>query len=461
MLYHHAKNSIKLKLILLGWAILICNGTMAQTPVAYFGVSASTGCAPLNVVFTDSSQNATNYFWSFGNGNTAVLKNPSNVFLTSGTYTVTLTASDSITGQSSTFSKTIIVLQSPVANFTISNTSGCQSSQVFNFQNNSLNYDSCLWDFGDGTTSSVTSPQHIYNIPGVFNVTLIAFNKAYGCSDTKTQVAIITVHPKPNLTFVVNDSITCDSAKVFQFTASANNVLSWSWDFGDGQTSSIQNPFHVYNDTGYFSITVTAVSANGCPATLTKQNYIHIKYNPNPNSIVNISTTSGCQPLYVSMIPMYSSFSYQWNLGDSSGVFNSFAVYHNYASAGQFSPNVTVDYNNGCITTAPLGLISVFPKPQTNYSVNNFIGCAPLNVSFINNTPGTTNTYLWDFGNGITSTQSNPVYTYNNAGLYQVSLTVTSVNGCSYGYPLSGRVTVYAPEAVLIQILLLVALHLQ
>ena len=62
------------------------------------------------------------------------------------------------------------MVASPVANFTVSTNSGCQSSQVFSFQNISTNYDSCLWDFGDGTTSSVTHPQHIYNIPGSFNV---------------------------------------------------------------------------------------------------------------------------------------------------------------------------------------------------------------------------------------------------------------------------------------------------
>ncbi len=446
MLTQKATSSVLLKLFLLGWAILICGSLMAQSPVASFSVSVSTGCAPLNVQFTNTSQNAVSYNWSFGNGNTSVLQNPSNVFLASGTYTVTLTATNAA-GQSNNYSTSITVVASPIANFTVSNTSGCQSSQVFDFQNTSLNYDSCLWDFGDGTTSSITNPQHIYNIPGVFNVTLIAFNKTYGCSNTKTQVALITVNPKPNLTFVVNDSITCDSAKVFQFTASASNVLSWSWDFGDGQTSSIQNPNHVYNDTGYFSITLTAVSANGCPATLTKQNYIHIKYNPKP--IITASTMTGCQPLYVSMmVPFNPNFSYQWDLDDSSNIVNTFATYHTYHDAGVFNPTVTVNYNNGCINSTTLNSITSLAKPQTNYSVSNYIGCAPLYVNFVNNTPGNNNTYLWDFGDGNTSTQHTPNYAYTTAGLYHISLTVTSANGCSFGYPLNLDVTVYAPEAI-------------
>ncbi|MFM2156706.1 MAG: hypothetical protein RL516_1455, partial [Bacteroidota bacterium] len=328
MLTKKANFSLQLRLILLGWAILVCNGLKAQSPVASFSTTISTGCAPLNVQFTNNSQNATSYSWNFGNGNTSILQNPSNVYLSSGTYTVALTATNAA-GQSSNYSTTITVVTSPVANFTVSANSGCQSSQVFNFQNTSLNYDSCLWDFGDGTTSSVTNPQHIYNIAGVFNVTLIAFNKAFGCSNTKTQTALITVNPKPNLSFVVNDSITCDSAKLFQFNASANNVASWSWDFGDGQTASMQNPSHVYNDTGYFSISLTAISTNGCPATVTKQNFIHIKYNPTP--IITSDSITGCEPHYIALFANYNpKFSYQWVHGDSSANVNTSASYHTY-----------------------------------------------------------------------------------------------------------------------------------
>ena len=79
MLNKKANFSLQLRLILLGWAILVCNGLMAQSPVASFSTTTSTGCAPLNVQFTSTSQNAISYSWDFGNGNTSVLQNPSNV----------------------------------------------------------------------------------------------------------------------------------------------------------------------------------------------------------------------------------------------------------------------------------------------------------------------------------------------------------------------------------------------
>ena len=158
---------------------------------------------------------------------------------------------------------------------------------------------------------------------------------------------------------------------------------------------------------------------------------------------------SGCQPLYVSMmVPFNPNFSYQWDLDDSSAIVNTFATYHTYHDPGAFNPTVTVNYNNGCINSTTLNSITSLAKPQTNYSVTNYVGCAPLYVNFINNTPGTNNTYLWDFGDGNTSTQHTPVYAYTTAGLYRVLLTVTSANGCSFGYPLNLDVTVYAPEAL-------------
>ncbi|MFM7016863.1 MAG: PKD domain-containing protein [Bacteroidota bacterium] len=445
MLTNKAITQLNLKLFLLGMVMVFCTKLNAQSPIAAFNNSVSIGCAPVNVQFTNASQNAISYSWSFGNGNSSTLVSPSNVYLNAGSYTVTLTAT-SANGQVNSTSKTITVVATPIANFSVQTTSGCQSSQVFSFQNSSMNYDSCLWDFGDGTTSSVTSPQHIYNIPGVFNVTLIAFNKQYGCSNSKTVNSLITVNPKPVISFFVNDSITCDSAKIFQFTGVATNVTSWLWDFGDGTTSTLQNPTHVYHDTGYFSISVTTQSNNACPGTLTKNNFIHIKYNPKP--IISTSLFSGCQPLYVTMsVPYNPSFSYQWDFGDSSGLVNTFITYHTFHNAGVYNPTITVNYNNGCTNASSLNNLTVYPKPLTNYTISNYVGCAPLYVNFINNTPGSNNTYLWDFGDGNSSTQQNPIYAYVNAGSYHVSLTVTSANGCSYGYPLSGSVIVYSPEA--------------
>ena len=96
------------RLTLMGLVLLFSIGVYGQAPVASFICSTTSGCAPLNVQFTSTSTNAVSYTWNFGNGNTSTLANPSNVFLSVGSYNVTLTATSS-SGQSNIFSKTIVV----------------------------------------------------------------------------------------------------------------------------------------------------------------------------------------------------------------------------------------------------------------------------------------------------------------------------------------------------------------
>ena len=354
MLTKKANFSLQLRLILLGWAILVCNGLMAQSPVASFSTTTSTGCAPLNVQFTNTSQNATSYTWNFGNGNTSVLQNPSNVYLSSGTYTVSLSATNAA-GQSNNYSTSITVVASPIANFTVSTNSGCQSSQVFNFQNISTNYDSCLWDFGDGTTSSVTHPQHIYNIPGSFNVTLIAFNKSFGCSNTKTQTSLITINPKPEAFLTVDTNTTCDSMHLFQFNAtSIGQVSVWNWNFGDGQNSNQAQTTHSYQLSGVYLVNLIATSSFGCLDTAYLADSILIKTNPAP--IFTISDTSGCKPLAVSFNCISQCSSYFWNFDNNSTSINK-TPWTIYNDSGVYYPTISIINLNGCVNTKAINII--------------------------------------------------------------------------------------------------------
>ncbi|MBK9320231.1 MAG: PKD domain-containing protein [Bacteroidetes bacterium] len=183
--------------LLLMMIIVFVSRLHAQNPVASFSVPSSQGCVPFNVQFNNTSINAVSYQWSFGNGNTSTLANPSNVFTIAGTYTVTLTAFSS-NGSSNSYSSQIIVQPKPAANFSVDINSGCQNSQIFTFTNLSTNFDSCNWDFGDGTTSNVLNPTHIYNLSGTFNVILVVYNKQYGCSDLYGLNISIVVFSKPS-----------------------------------------------------------------------------------------------------------------------------------------------------------------------------------------------------------------------------------------------------------------------
>ena len=110
---------------------------LAQTPVASFTSDVQIGCAPLSVHFTNTSTGANSFSWNFGNTNTSTLFNPSTVFLTPNTYTVTLIATNTANGQQSTFTATITVVPNPIADFTASAVTGCANSNSICFTNNS------------------------------------------------------------------------------------------------------------------------------------------------------------------------------------------------------------------------------------------------------------------------------------------------------------------------------------
>lgn len=429
--------------VLVALHVFAIGSTFGQTPVASFSVSNTQGCVPFNVQFTNTSTNAVSYQWNFGNGNTSVIANPGNVFATAGMYTVTLTATSG-SGQTSTTSTQIIVHQKPVADFSVTQNAGCQGVQIFDFQNQSSLFDSCVWDFGDGTTSNLFNPQHVYNIAGTFNVTLVVYSIQYGCSDIKVRNAYITVYPSPSATFSLNDSSSCDPQFSFQFSAQMQNAISWTWNFGDGSTSSQANPSHIYPDTGKYFPTLTMVSNNGCSQTVSMPNAIHVKWNPIPQ--ISISDDSGCMPHYIALVAThYNNASYSWNLGNGLTRTSS-AVYYTYADSGSYPLSMTVTYNNGCQRNLSPGVITVLPRPFFTYSMVNFQGCAPLPVQFVNNTTANY-TWLWDFGDGNTSMLKAPVHLYTTTGTYQVSLEATTVNGCKLGYPLGQKVNVFAPVA--------------
>jgi len=157
--------------------------------VAGFTADDTAGCAPMTVHYTNTSTGATSYTWNVGDGPTYYTTDALEIYLTAGTYTVTLTASNGTT--SNTYSMVIRVYPPPTVLFTASDTLVCPNSPVTFTSTSipgswgSLTYD---WNFGDGYTSSLTTPSHSYPSPGHYNVTLFATNVRVQQFITKTRL---------------------------------------------------------------------------------------------------------------------------------------------------------------------------------------------------------------------------------------------------------------------------------
>jgi PKD repeat protein len=229
-------------------------------PVAGFAADVTTGKAPLTVTFTDQSTNTpTSWSWEFGDGGTSSLQNPVHTYTAAGTYTVKLTASngDGSNAQAKSSYITVNPKTLPVAGFAADVTTG-KAPLTVTFTDKSTNTPtSWSWDFGDGGTSGLQNPVHVYTAAGTYTVKLTASNG--DGSDAMVKQDFITVNPKtlPVAGFTTDVSSGKAPLTVTFTDKSTNTPTSWSWDFGDSGTSSLQNPVHVYTAAGTYTVKLT------------------------------------------------------------------------------------------------------------------------------------------------------------------------------------------------------------
>jgi len=223
--------------------IQVCNDTLLA------GYNYSTNGYMIN--FTDSSLNATTWSWDFGDGSPVNnSQNPGHTYTNPGVYYVCLTVNDPCT--TNLYCDSIEVCQKPLqANF-----SHIDSSGIVNFSPLDTNALSYSWDFGDGSpTNNLQNPSHTYTNPGFYYVCLTISNLCF----TNTFCDSIEVCQKPPLQ--LGFSFT-DSSNFVNFSPTDTSAVSYLWDFGDGNLSSIANPTHFYQNFGNYLVCLTL--SNGC-----------------------------------------------------------------------------------------------------------------------------------------------------------------------------------------------------
>ena len=243
-----------------------------------------------------------------------------------------------------------------------------------------------------------------------------------------TSAKIASAQLNANFTASVTEG--CGSLSNVQFTPTGNaSITSWSWTFGNQNSSTLQNPSASYTSPGRYTVTLI-VSDGTTSQTITKTNYISVYRNPTAN--FTFTPTGGCSPLTVNFNSTSNQgdgqiTNYAWDFKDGSQAPNSSSVNHTYQVQGSFSPSLQIIDTNGCASTILLGPISVTPSPVAAFTTSGPRStCADsLTVNFINRSTGINLTYLWDFGDNTTSTQENPTHSYSGYGSYTVSLTVT------------------------------------
>ena len=418
-----------------------CSDTIIRSVTVYpinaeFELSDTAGCQPLSVSFTNLSTGATSYYWDFGDGYWSNLTNPSHIFEntsdTDTVYTVWLIASSEYSCID-TFRADITVYSYIEANFTFDYGAGCTPFEV-TINNSSLGVDNYYWDFGDSITSDTSASvfTHLYQNPlpsdtvCIFELILIVEN-AQGCPDTLKR--IITVYPEVIAQFTADTTQGCNPLSVV-FTNQSTGAFAYSWDFGDANYSTQQNPSHTFynlSDTNaVYYVSLIATSQFGCTDTANSQITVY------PSPVANFIPS----PLYqifpdttVNIDSVSSGYAtYFWNFGDGDTSNLENPISHTYDTWGDYVITLKVCTEYNCCDSVSYTIKIDYSTPIADFTPIDTSGCPPLDVLFINNSINT-DLYHWDFGDGGSSTDSVPTYTYYESGTFIVTLTASGPGG--------------------------------
>jgi gliding motility-associated-like protein len=406
-----------------------------RRPVITIAGLPTEGCVPhtINPIPTVVTfGTVTSWAWDFGDGNTSTLQNPSNTYVTQGTYTVslTITTSEGCT-ETLTIANAVRVGTDPAVDFSANPLISCVKQDI-QFTDLSVPVDRWLWDFGDGATSSTQHPIHQYTDTGFYTIKLVAWNN--GCPDSLTRSAYIQILP-PVARFGI--LFNCLSRNVFTFVDQSVLPLTWAWNFGDGNTSGVQNPPpHTYGALGAYNVTLV-VTNGGCTDSTTQTVNV-INENPDftgvPATICRRDTVTFTA---INIVPA-NVLSYEWDFGDGVQVSTAVPVIrHAYPNSGNYTVRlITIDLNNCRDTIIKNNYIRV-NGPDADFSVTNNSGCVGLTATFtdLSTTDGVNAivSWQWNFGDGVIQTFAGPpfTHTYNTEGLFNVTLLVTDASGCS------------------------------
>lgn len=412
--------------------------TVSPLPVSVYIQSNTTGCTPLITSFTNQSTGASAYTWNFGDGSpTSSVINPIHTFTNSQSYDTTYTISLialSPSGCRDTFSTGITVYHAAQASFTSDYAINCSPLPV-QFTNTSTGAINYSWNFGDGSpVSTATSPNHLFinNTPFLQTyITTLTVSSSNGCSNSVTQN--ILLYPSPNFPFVALPSDTGCSPLNVNFNASSGGAL-YEWDFGDGFTSLLQSPAHGFINNGnadsLYSVTLITTSPFSCKDTANMDILVH----PNPVANYSQSVSLGCSPLPVSFTDLSTlTNSWLWNFGDgttSTAVNPAHTFVNTTSSTIIFNVTLLVTSSLGCTDTI-IKTVEVFPQVTASFT-SPANGCSPYVIS-MNNTSINAGSFNWTFGDGNTSTQTNPINTFINTTTSDINHTITLIAQSSLG----------------------------
>ncbi len=376
----------------------------------------------LTATFIDNSTNASSYNWYFGDGGTSTQMNPSHTYAQAGTYNVTLVISDSACTDSVTKAVTVT-----------SQGGNCVSSFTYTIDTTGLtafteqttgNVNAYAWDFGDGNSSTAANPVHLYTASGTYVVCLTAYSTVdSSCYDVSCQTLTVNLGGgggNCSANFFAYDSL----STVYFVDNSTGNPTNWSWNFGDGNTSTAQHPVHTYANAGTYTVCLTIWNQT-CSDTICQT--VVVTGGGGGNCVADFGhaiDSSGTGTVWFWDNSTGNPTSWAWDFGDGSSGTGAYPT-HTYLQPGNYTVCLTIS-NGTCsdtickvvsVTQAGCGIALTFTTTPARCDSSN--GTATVNAT--GGTPPYT--YYWYDGQ-TTQTASNLNWGYHY-------VTVTDAQQCA------------------------------
>lgn len=389
---------------------------------------------------TEAAGDIVSRLWDFGDGATSTATDPVHVYNEPGLYSVSLTVTTANAEETTRKAAWITVGNpAPTTDFEVSRTNIFEGESV-TFTNLSVPegepFTDIRWDFGDGATSTSGRPSHQYTEPGVYTVSLTVNTANTSFTETKQNLIVVQRRQAPEARIAVTPSspIALEEVRFSDVSEPGSApIQQWFWDFGDGATSREQNPTHTFGAGGAFEVSLFVVSAHGSDTHTQTVDVSTIP--PTASFTVSNRTPFVFEPVTFTNTSQPGSApieSFIWEFGDSSAGSTQENPTHTYNIAGELQVRLTVVTAHGEDTATSTVTVSFMP-PVADFSASRLDPNVGEPVQFMDESTAPQSIpisqWLWNFGDPDSgeanmSISQNPTHTYNEPGLYTVTLTV-------------------------------------
>lgn len=309
------------------------------------------------------------------------------------------------------------------------------------FTSSSTSTDSIVqyaWTFNGPVSgsSSAPNPSFTYSAPGTYQVTLV-ITTAMGCTSQITKTVTVSGGGTScHADFWINQSPQYVAVVSLSGSGQGDSIVTYNWNFGDGTIISGTAPAitHTYASAGTYSITLTIITQSSCVDSFTR--VVTVNSMPPISCQAQYADSIAGNDVYFSSSASFTNPNDQivyrsWDFGDGSAPVSGLNVVHTFQAPGSYTVCLKIVTANGCVDST-CRVITINPIPPAGCNADFSFAVSNASVSFTNlsNSGGSGASYLWDLGDGTTSTAANPFHYYNFNGTYTVKLTIFAAGGC-------------------------------